>query len=72
MVNETKNILELFKPIVKEVLEIMLKEERKIYLEDNSHTKGNGYYKRGSIHLHGITRSNKEYGIYKQCLGETI
>ncbi|URA10411.1 transposase [Thermospira aquatica] len=38
---ETKNILELFKPIVKEVLESMLKEEREIYLENNPPTKGN-------------------------------
>ncbi|URA09090.1 transposase [Thermospira aquatica] len=43
---ETKNILELFKPIVKEVLESMLKEEREIYLENNPPTKGNGFYER--------------------------
>ncbi len=45
-VNINISIVELFKPIVKQVLESMLKEERKIYLEDNPNTKGNGYYER--------------------------
>lgn len=43
---ETASILALFKPIVKEILEKMLKEEREIYLEENPKTKGNGYYER--------------------------
>nr|WP_271434963.1 hypothetical protein [Thermospira aquatica] len=42
---ETKNILELFKPIVKEVLESMLKEEREIYLENNPPTKAMAFTK---------------------------
>jgi hypothetical protein len=33
----------------KQLLERLMKEEREIYLEENPHTKGNGYYERNLL-----------------------
>ena len=43
---DSDNILALLLEQVKQILEKMLQEERKIYLEHHPETKGNGYYVR--------------------------
>jgi len=43
---ETREILPLFREVVKRALEEMIKEERAIYLEEHPETKGNGYFER--------------------------
>ena len=42
----SKEILSYFITVMKETLEKMIKEERQAYLEENAHTKANGYYLR--------------------------
>ena len=42
----SKEIPSHFVAVMKETLEKMIKEERQAYLEENTHTKVNGYYLR--------------------------
>jgi len=47
-----KEVEERIKTMVKELLEVLMKEEREIYLENHS-TKTNGYYTRDLLTLVG-------------------
>ena len=46
MNNTTEKISAHIRDKVKEILEEMIKEERRAYLEENMETKANGYYLR--------------------------
>ena len=73
--NSNGRILELILEHIKQILEKMLQEERKIYLEAHPETKGNGYYPRdlklpcGQLRDIRVPRS-RDGGFKSQLLGE--
>ena len=48
-----ERIEEEIQMFTKQLLERLMKKEREIYLEENPHTKGNGYYERNLLTLRG-------------------